>query len=84
MSNTNLPYDRAAEGKPLTVPEVKERLNCSRSFVYKLINRRELKVIRLGDKKGIRVPERSVNRYLKRRANMVLKDMEIPLCGDRH
>lgn len=70
MSVTNLPYDRAAEGKLLTVPEVMKKLNCSRSFVYKLLKRSaaKLKVVPLGDVKGLRVTERSVEKYIKRRA----------------
>lgn len=64
---TNLPHDRAAEGRLLTVPKVRERLDCSRSFVYLLIQRGMLKTIRLGDIKGIRVTEKSVERYLRKR-----------------
>jgi len=77
MSNTNLPYDRAAEGKLLTVPKVRERLNCSRSFVYKLIAQGELKHVRLGDVKGMRVLEKSVERYIKRKKNKIPKQKNV-------
>ncbi|UJX40372.1 helix-turn-helix domain-containing protein [Desulfovibrio sp. JY] len=67
MSKTNLPYDRAADGKLLTVLQVSERLKCHKSYVYKLIGKHELRHIRLGDIKGLRITERSLLRYLKRR-----------------
>lgn len=67
MSKTNLPYDRAAEGPLLTVQRVRERLDCSRSFVYKLIARGDLRSVRLGDVKGVRVTTKSVERYIRRR-----------------
>jgi len=64
MRQTNLPYDRAAHGRLLTVPKVMELLECSRSFVYQLIKKNKLKHIRLGVVKGLRVPEKSVLKYL--------------------
>ncbi len=67
MSPTNLPYDRTAEGPLLTVRKVVERLDCSRSFVYLLIKKGDLKHVRLGDVKGLRVTEKSVERYLRRK-----------------
>uniref|UniRef100_I2Q2Q2 DNA-binding protein, excisionase family n=1 Tax=Desulfovibrio sp. U5L TaxID=596152 RepID=I2Q2Q2_9BACT len=67
MSPTNLPYDRSAEGPLLTVQKVMTRLDCSRSFVYKLISGGKLKHVRLGDVKGMRVTEKSVERYLRRK-----------------
>ncbi|EFL53022.1 hypothetical protein DesfrDRAFT_0070 [Solidesulfovibrio fructosivorans JJ]] len=66
MSTTNLPYDRTAEGPLLTVARVMATLDCSRSFAYKLIKRGEFKVVRLGDAKGIRVTEKSLERYIRR------------------
>ncbi|MGE4536532.1 MAG: helix-turn-helix domain-containing protein [Desulfovibrio sp.] len=41
-------------------------LDCSRSFAYALIKRGEFKVVRLGDAKGIRVTQKSVDRYIRR------------------
>lgn len=67
MSKTNLPYDRAAEGPWWTVQKVKEKLDCSRSFVYKLVARGELRSLRLGDVKGIRISEKSLYYYIKKK-----------------
>lgn len=69
MSNaTNIPYDRNAEGRLLNVAQVMERLNCSRRYVYTLISVQELKAIRIGERQGIRVTEKSLGRFLSRRA----------------
>ncbi|MGE4536527.1 MAG: helix-turn-helix domain-containing protein [Desulfovibrio sp.] len=67
MSKTNLPYDRTAEGPLLTVARVMAALDCSRSFAYALIKRGEFKVVRLGDAKGLRVTQKSVDRYIRRK-----------------
>ena len=67
MSTTNIPYDRTAEGPLLTVQKLMVRLDCSKSFAYKLIARGEFKVVRLGDVKGIRVTEKSLEKYIQRR-----------------
>ena len=50
----------------LTVPEVAERLNCSKHLVYKMIKRGQLAAHDLGyGKRGaIRVPEGEVRRLL--------------------
>ena len=68
MTNaTNIPYDRTAEGRLLNVAQVMEQLNCSRRWVYSLITGNELKAIRIGTTKGLRVTEKSVVRFLARR-----------------
>ncbi|MGD9643896.1 MAG: helix-turn-helix domain-containing protein [Elusimicrobiales bacterium] len=67
MSKTNLPYDRAAEGPLLTVKKVMAKLDCSKTFAYELIKKGELKHVRLGDVKGLRVTEKSVERYIRRK-----------------
>lgn len=68
MNNpTNIPYDRSAEGRLLNVVQVMERLNCSRSFVYKLVGAGKLKALRLGEVKGLRVTEKSLIRFTTRR-----------------
>lgn len=68
MNNpTNIPYDRTAEGRLLNVVQVMERLNCSRSFVYKLVGAGQLKALRIGEVKGLRVTEKSLERFKKRR-----------------
>lgn len=59
----NLPYDRAAEGRLLTVSQVADRLSCSRSWVYRLIDEGRLKAIRIGSRKGLRATEKSVADY---------------------
>lgn len=68
MTNAiNIPYDRTAEGRLLNVVQVMEKLNCSRSFVYKLVGSGKLKALRIGDVKGLRVTEKSLERFTKRR-----------------
>lgn len=63
---TNLPYDRASEGRKLNVAQVMEDLNCSRAHVYRLIRDGALKAIRIGSVKGLRVTEKSLERYKTR------------------
>lgn len=53
--------------KPLRVTTVSERLNCSISYVYRLIDMGELKSFRIGFKKGIRVYPSDIEDYLYRR-----------------
>ncbi len=68
MNNAvNIPYDRTAEGRLLNVAQVMERLNCSRSFVYKLVGAGKLKALRIGAVKGLRVTEKSLDRFKLRR-----------------
>jgi excisionase family DNA binding protein len=68
MTNAiNIPYDRTAEGRLLNVVQVMERLNCSRSFVYKLVGGGQLKALRIGEVKGLRVTEKSLERFKKHR-----------------
>lgn len=68
-------YDRAATGgepysdQLLNVAQVRTWLNCSRSFVYKLVADGKLKARRIGDKKGIRVFRSSVSAYLAKKRN---------------
>ena len=50
--------------KLMMVPMVAKRLNCSISFVYQLITLGELKAIRTGKRKGIRVSEASYQHYV--------------------
>lgn len=59
----NLPYDRSAEGRRYTVAQVAERLNCSRSWVYRLIEDGRLKGLRIGNRKGIQITEKSLLEY---------------------
>lgn len=63
-------YERTARGRLLNVAQVKEQLNCSRSWVYKLLEQGELKGVRLGTKKGLKVTEKSLERY-KRKIGLV-------------
>ena len=75
MSKTNLPYDRAAEGPLLKISRVMEILDCSRSFVYKLIRNSELRQIPLSDKRGMRVTEKSLLRFIRRREAKARKEV---------
>lgn len=63
----NLPYDRSAEGRLLTVSQAADLLSCSRSWVYRLIDEGRLKAIRIGSRKGLRATEKSLEGYLASR-----------------
>ena len=67
MRHTNIAYDRSAHGQLLNVKQVMERLGCGKTFVYDLIRDHELESVRLGAVKGIRVPAKSVDKYLRTR-----------------
>lgn len=56
----------AAEGKMLRVSGVSKRLNCSISYVYRLIEVGELKAVKIGVKKGIRVFESELDRFVQK------------------
>lgn len=49
----------------LPVSRVAERLSCHRSHVYRLINDGHLKITRIAGRKGIRVYESSIFKYLE-------------------
>lgn len=63
---TNLPYDRTAHGRLFNVSQVKEELSCSRSWVYALIERGELRAVRLGTVKGLKVTQKSLDKYKRK------------------
>lgn len=67
MRHTNIAYDRSAHGQLLNVKQVMGRLNLGKSFVYELIRRGELESVKLGTRKGIRVPAKSVDKYRRKR-----------------
>jgi excisionase family DNA binding protein len=51
----------------LTVPQVRERLNCSRRQVYSLINLGEIAALKIGAINGIRVKESKLEAFLDKR-----------------
>lgn len=48
----------------LTVPQVALWLNCSRSFVYKMVDDGTIAAVRIGSRKGLRISKVSVSEYL--------------------
>ena len=62
----NLPYDRAADGARVNVTKAAELLRCSRSWVYLLVEKGELKAFRIGGRKGLQVTVCSLESYLAR------------------
>ena len=67
VRQTNIPYDRSAYGQLLNVRQVMARLDCGKTFVYDLIKNHQLESVRLGTRKGLRVPAKSVDKYLRKR-----------------
>ena len=60
--------EQASKGKRLSVKEVAEKLGCSKSSVYKLIDEGKLPAITLFESgKGLKVYESDLDRYLKAR-----------------
>lgn len=55
--------------KLLDVQQVRKRLNCSKSYVYALIDRGELLCIKLGKVKGYRIPEEAVDQYMAEKSD---------------
>lgn len=64
--NVNLPYDRAADGARVNVKRASELLNCSSSWVYKLVEAGKLKAFRIGNRKGLQITVRSIEGYMER------------------
>ena len=56
--------DTITEDRLLNVEQVREKLNCSRSHVYKLIDEGKLEGLTIGGRKGKRVYESEVLRFL--------------------
>ena len=51
----------------LNVEQVRQRLNCSRSQVYNLINLGDLPSLKIGGRKGVRIKESSLEAFLKKK-----------------
>ena len=64
--NINLPHDRSREPR-INVTTAAERLECSVSWVYKLVASGELQAYRIGSRKGVQITVRSLNDYLASR-----------------
>jgi excisionase family DNA binding protein len=47
------------------VRECANMLGVSNSALYEMINRREIGIIRLGDKRAIRIPKKEIERFLR-------------------
>ena len=56
--------------------QVRTRLGCSKSHVYRLINQAVLPAVRIGARMGLRVSESSVRQFLD--DNQVTEDLDIP------
>ena len=54
--------------KLLRVSAVSSRFDCSISYVYRLIDTGELKAVRIGIKKGLRVYSSDVAHFLEKRS----------------
>lgn len=63
----NLPYDRGSSGPRLSVSAAATYMGCSESWVYKLVAARELDALRIGSRRGIQIPIRSIDCYLTRK-----------------
>ncbi|NDY56668.1 helix-turn-helix domain-containing protein [Desulfovibrio sulfodismutans] len=51
----------------VNMARVRELLGCSRSHVYRLVERGELRAIKVGDSRGLRVYLSSVESFKRRR-----------------
>lgn len=64
--NANIPHDRSSEPR-VSVQVAASKLECSLSWVYKLVSAGELKAYRIGSRKGLQVTVRSLDTYLASR-----------------
>jgi len=48
----------------LNVEQVRERLNCSRRHVYRLISDGSLPALKIGTRQGIRISENILNQFI--------------------
>lgn len=62
MARAVIPRDRPK--KRMRVKEAARHLECSRSWVYVLINRGELEAIRIGSRRGIQITRQSIEAYI--------------------
>jgi excisionase family DNA binding protein len=51
--------------KYMTIQKVAERLDCSVRYIYHLIQEGHFVIIKIGQDKGIRISERSVNAFIE-------------------
>jgi len=50
--------------RTVNVSQAKDMINCSRSYVYQLIERGELRALRIGQRQGIRVFVSSIQTFM--------------------
>jgi excisionase family DNA binding protein len=65
-------------GRLLLVSEVAERLRCSQSMIYDHIAQGRLEAYRVGGKKGYRVSEEQLARFLERQEKRVAVTDDLP------
>jgi excisionase family DNA binding protein len=54
----------------LRVSTVSQRLNCSKSSVYRLVSEGKLLMVPVGPRKGYRIPESSFTAYLQQQLDL--------------
>lgn len=65
LSDPVQPHPPADSGRALNIDQVRERLNCSRSHVYNLIQAGKIDAFRLGSRNGLRVRDSEVRRFVR-------------------
>ena len=50
--------------KLLRIDQAAARLNCSKSWIYRLVTDGKLSLLKIGPKRGYRIPESSLDAYV--------------------
>jgi excisionase family DNA binding protein len=64
LSDPVQPHPPADQDRALNIDQVRQRLNCSRSHVYNMIQAGKIDAFRLGSRNGLRVKESEVSRFV--------------------
>ena len=59
----------------LRVNQAAERLNCSTRFIYCLAESGKLEALKLGNKKGLRIPEDVLEKFVKKQRKKFCEDV---------
>lgn len=65
LDDTGRPPAPPSQDPALNIDQVRQRLNCSRSHVYNLIQAGQIDAFRIGNRNGMRVMESEVRRFVR-------------------
>lgn len=73
----NMESKRFPKTRLLRVDQAAERLNCSTRFIYFLADSGKLEALKIGNKKGLRIPEDALEKFVAKQREKFCEDVGI-------